>query len=109
MINPTETSAWIHLVIWQLNGANEDEKSAQAQAVLAAFQGLLGQVPGLISMSVGANQLKSEGAWDLGLYMKFESLQALEAYNQMPEHMAIKGLMGPLRQARAMVDFAVDP
>jgi hypothetical protein len=109
MINPTEPPAWIHLVIWQLNGANELEKSAQAQEVLAAFQGLLGQVPGLISMSVGANQLKSEGAWDLGLYMKFESLQALKSYNQMPEHLAIKGLMGPMRQARAMVDFAVEP
>lgn len=105
MTSQTKSQVWVHLVLWQLNGANAEIKSTQAQEVVSAFQGLVGQVPGLLSLTVGANELKSDGAWDLGLSMKFESLQALEAYNQMPEHLAIKALMGPMRQARAMVDF----
>jgi heme-degrading monooxygenase HmoA len=100
-----ESKAIVHIVTWRLNGATVDERAGQAQRIVAAFQKTSSAIPGLLRMEVGANAINAADAWDLALYMVFASREDLQAYQSHPEHLAIKALVGPMRLARAQVDF----
>lgn len=98
-------TAIAHIVTWRLNGATEQERSDQARHIVEAFRASRPQVPGLQRMDIGPNVIGASDAWDLGLYMVFASRADLEAYQTLPVHLAIKALVGPMRAARAQVDF----
>jgi hypothetical protein len=46
-----------------------------------------------------------EHSYDLVLYSEFESPEALKAYAVHPDHVAVAGLIGKVRTARACVDY----
>jgi Stress responsive A/B Barrel Domain len=98
-------TAIAHIVTWRLNGASAQERADQARRIVEAFKATQQQVPGLQRMDIGPNVIGAADAWDLGLYMVFASRADLEAYQALPAHLAIKALMGPMRSARAQVDF----
>ncbi len=105
----TLRGAIAHIVIWQLNGESAVERSRQAQRIVEAFRALEKQVPGLLNMEVGANQVDAADAWDLGLYLVFESKAALQAYQSNAAHKSIKDLVATMRVSRAQVDFELFP
>lgn len=94
-----------HIVTWRLNGASAKEREQQARLMVQAFEAARAEVPGLLSMQIGANVIDAPDAWDVALYMTFASRAHLAAYQAHPSHLAIKQLVGPMRTARCQVDF----
>jgi Stress responsive A/B Barrel Domain len=94
-----------HIVTWRLNGTSAQERAEQAQRIMDAFKATQPLVPGLLRLDIGPNAIEAIDAWDLGAYMVFASRADLEAYQCHPSHLAIKALVGPMRSARAQVDF----
>ncbi|HLU19364.1 MAG TPA: Dabb family protein [Pusillimonas sp.] len=93
-----------HMVLWRLNGRTAEIKEHQAQEIIAAFEGIKEQIPGLLHLDIGRN-VNRDSEWDVALYTVFESAEHLKAYETNPAHIAIKKLVGPMRDARSHVDF----
>jgi len=65
------------------------------------------QVPELLSMEVGVNELESERAFDLVLIATFENEAGLHAYDHHPAHQAVRAFIKPRRVGTCSVDFNV--
>lgn len=102
-------TAIVHVVAWRLNGPDAPARQAQARAALAAVEATRGRVPGLVSLEAGINIVEAADAWDVGAVMVFASRAALEAYQTHPVHLALKAVIGPMRQARSQLDFERPP
>ena len=91
-----------HVVIWKLVEKSDGEKFK------LAIEGLSGKIPGLISIEAGLDFNGSESAGDLILISTHESKEALDAYQNHPDHVAVKNLIVPGVYKRMVVDFTVD-
>lgn len=95
-----------HIVLWKLHdeagGRTRDENAAIAKQRLEA---LAGRIPGLLHIEVGTDILGSPASADLGLYTRMESREALDVYQNHPEHVAIKDFMGEITCARTVIDY----
>ena len=89
-----------HLVFWTLKEENRAENARRIKAMLEA---LVGVIPGLLEMRVGENL--NSGEWDLALCSRFESLEALHAYEIHPAHQKVRAFVSSVRTGRAAVDF----
>ncbi len=49
-----------------------------------------------------------EATYDVVLYSEFESLSALDAYQNHPQHVALKPFVGAVREARQCMDYEVN-
>lgn len=98
-------TAIVHIVTWRLNGASAQERGEQAGRIVEAFEAARPHMSGLLRMEVGPNVIVGQDAWDLALYTVFATRADLDAYQTHPSHLAIKTLVGPMRAARAQVDF----
>jgi hypothetical protein len=95
-----------HIVMW--NFAEEAEgadKATNLRIVRDALLGLRTVVPGIITLEPVIPAAPFEHSYDLVLYSEFESPAALKAYAEHPDHVAVAGLIGKLRTARACVDY----
>lgn len=101
------TPAIAHVVTWRLNGMDPTARRQQAARMVQAFEATRPDVDGLLQMHIGANAIEAPDAWDVALYMVFASRAHLDAYQMHPSHLAIKKLVGPMRAARAQVDFEI--
>lgn len=63
---------------------------------------MVGVIPGLIEAKVGINE--NGGKYDAALY-RFESMEALHAYDSHPEHLKIREFVKAVRLERESVDF----
>jgi hypothetical protein len=63
-------------------------------ALLLASEAVLAQ-PGL------------EATYDVVLYSEFASREALDAYQEHPDHVAIKPFIGAVREARQCMDYEI--
>jgi hypothetical protein len=100
----------MHTVMWRLQG-DAAQRTASGLKCIAAFdkvrQAASADLPGLLDLQIAFNDTSvndSPDAWHLVLVTRFTSTKALEDYNQHPAHVAIKVLMAPLKQSRAVVD-----
>jgi quinol monooxygenase YgiN len=97
-----------HIVLWKLkdtaDGATKQENKLK---VKAALESCAGKTPGMLKYEVGLDIGTDSGPWDVVLYSEFRDRAALEAYQQSPQHLAIKPVVGALREARAAVDCEV--
>ena len=96
-----------HIVMWKLRGPSDAERRAQANEVQLALLGLVGKIPGMTSLEVGIGSASSEQQSDVVLCTTHDSWQALEAYQDHPEHVRVAKLIGELRVERRVVDFEV--
>jgi heme-degrading monooxygenase HmoA len=94
-----------HIVMWNILGSTEDEKTGNVNRLKAAFEGLRARIPGLLRMEIGVDESRVDYACDVVLYSEFESRQALAAYNDHPEHLRVRRELEGLRIARHQVDF----
>lgn len=99
----------VHVVGWRLRGDSEAERLRHAETVVAAVGALRGQIPGLLSLDVGANVIPAPEAWDVAAVMVFRSRADLDAYQDHPAHQTLKTVVGPLRSARSQIDFPRAP
>ena len=96
-----------HIVMWNVRGANRDDKLANIEKLRNAFLGLRGRIPGLLHLEVGVDTSGVDYACDVVLVSDFESQQALDAYATHPEHLRVRQELGDLRTARHQVDYPV--
>lgn len=94
-----------HIVMWDVRGNTAPQRRAAAERVKAAFEGLAGKIPGMISVEVGLDVSGADYACDVVLCMVFTSPAQLHAYGSHPEHLRVKALLGDSRVARHQVDY----
>lgn len=106
MNNSTTTSGLRHIVMWTLK--DDAEGCTKAQNMLKAREVLLScssLVPGIDLFEVG---LKTDGldcTCDVILNSVFKDQAALTAYQNHPDHMAIKPFMKAIVAQRQCMDF----
>ncbi len=76
--------------------------------IKAAFEALPGRIPGLRHVEVGIDVSRVDYACDTVLLAEFESLAALKAYADHPEHLRVREQLAGLRIARHQVDYTID-
>ena len=94
-----------HIVMWNVRGADPDEKRANIERLRASFHSLRGRIPGLLRLEVGVDVSGVDYACDVVLLSDFESQAALDAYATHPEHLRVKTEIGDIRTARHQVDY----
>jgi hypothetical protein len=95
-----------HIVMWNVHGERGSAAHRANMALLKdTFEGLRGQVPGLLKIEVGLDFSAVDYACDVVLVSEFETGAALQLYQQHPAHQAAKLRMADLRIARHQVDY----
>ncbi|MGA7779872.1 MAG: Dabb family protein [Paraburkholderia sp.] len=98
-----------HIVMWNLKGNTPDEKATSVRRLKAAFEGLVGKIPGLLHMEIGVDTSHVDYACDVVLYSEFDSHESLLAYAVHAEHLRVKAELGDLRIGRYQVDYQSAP
>ena len=88
-----------HIVMWKLRD------KADAANIKMRLEALNGKIPGLLKIEVGIDFLASEQSADVVLYSELESREALEVYQQHPEHLAVVPIVKAAAIARTVVDY----
>ncbi|MDH5378717.1 MAG: Dabb family protein [Gammaproteobacteria bacterium] len=98
-----------HIVMWRLKDeAAGKPKLENARLIKEKLEALNGKIPGMLLLEVGINFETSDEADDVILYSEFESLEALDAYQIHPEHLAVKPFIKERRTQRRVVDYEVN-
>ena len=96
-----------HIVMWNVRGETPEEKNRNMNCLRRGFDSLVGRIPGMLHLEIGADTSRVDYACDVVLYSEFESQAALDAYATHPEHLRVKEELGGIRIARHQVDYAV--
>ena len=90
-----------HIILWQLKDELSSEEKAEVSArIKEGLEGLVGKVPGLVSVHVQTQHLDSSNA-DLMLDTTLESVEALKGYAVHPEHLKVaNGVVRPNTKQR---------
>ena len=94
-----------HIVMWNILGHTPEEKARNTHKLKAAFEGMLGRIPGLRVLEIGVDFSRVDYACDVVLYSEFDSRESLNAYAEHPEHLRVRRELEGLRIARHQVDF----
>ena len=90
-----------HVVMWKLRDADD---ALRFKALLDSCDGL---VPGMLEFAVGVRSRALEANMDVVLVSLFNDAAALNAYQTHPLHQAVSAQLGPLREARYVIDHFV--
>ena len=95
-----------HIVMWKFKpeaeGADKAANLVRAKALLDACAGL---TPGMRMLEVAVAQPGLECTYDLVLYAEFDDAAALDAYQNHPQHLAVKPFIGAVRLERQCMDY----
>ena len=95
-----------HIVMWKFKpeaeGADKSANLVRAKALLDACAGL---TPGMRMLEVAIAQPGLECTYDLVLYAEFDDAAALDAYQNHPQHLAVKPFIGAVRLERQCMDY----
>lgn len=97
-----------HIILWTLKEEYTDAQKAEIRAgIKEGLEGLKGQIPGMIDISVRTEYLPSSTV-DVMLDTTFENAEALVAYATHPKHVAVAdSKVRPYTANRACMDFEV--
>ena len=97
-----------HIVMWKLKdhaeGADKASNACKMKELLEACADI---VPGILKFEVALAQPGLEATYDIVLYSEFVSGAALDAYQQHPQHLALKPFIGAVREERQCMDYEV--
>jgi len=97
-----------HIVIWKLKeyaeGADRATNAVKMKAMLDACAHI---VPGILKFEAVLAQPGLESTYDIILYSEFADKAALDAYQEHPEHVAIKPFVGAVRAERQCMDYEI--
>ena len=98
-----------HIILWTLNPElSEEEKAAVKRGIKEGLEGLKGQVPGLLDVTVNIDGRLASSNCDVMLDSTLESEAALKAYATHPAHVAVAdGKVRPYTEQRTCLDFEV--
>lgn len=98
-----------HIVMWQLKEhAEGNDKAANAARLKQLLEACAGIVPGLRKLEVTLAQPGFDCTCDAMLYTEFDSLEALDAYQKHPQHVALLPFVGAVRSSRHCMDYEVN-
>ena len=98
-----------HIIIWTLNpDLTETEKATVKAGIKEGLEGLVGKVPGLISVNVQISGRLASSNADVMLDSTLESEEALKGYAVHPDHVAVANTkVRPYTVQRACLDFEI--
>ena len=96
-----------HIVMWKFADQPKEARVEVARSLAAALEGLVGEIPGLRSVTAEPDTLDEVGSWDLILIADLEDQAALDAYQVHPAHVAVAGMIKEAAVARSAVDYHV--
>ncbi len=95
-----------HIVLWKLEERAEGKgKWENAALIKEKLEGLVAVIPELLEAEVGINQ--NGGNYDACLVSKFESMEALQAYDAHPEHQKACDFIAKVRVSRVAIDYEI--
>ena len=104
--NQTVQSGLRHIVMWTLKdeaeGRSRHDNMLKARDILMQFANL---VPGILVFEVGIKTEVQDCTSDLILNSVFKDEATLKAYQNHPDHLAIKPFMKSVVQQRSCMDF----
>ncbi len=90
-----------HIVCFKLKDGSPESVARTAQVL----RDMEGKIEELKYIEVGIDVLHSERSYDIALITKFESMEALGAYQVHPVHKKVIEHMTEVREASVSVDF----
>ena len=97
-----------HIVMWKLKDQAEGlDRAANAQKMKELLDACAGIVPGILKFEVALAEPGLEATYDVVLYSEFADRAALDAYQDHPQHVALKPFIGAVREARQCMDYEV--
>ena len=94
-----------HYVFWNFNESlTIEERDEAGNKVKELLEAVGKAVPGVVSLEVFINQLESSNR-DVALISRFESVEALNAYQVHPEHVKAASYVGTVTTNRTCFDF----
>jgi hypothetical protein len=95
-----------HLILWKLKDSlAADEKSQVLADMKEQLEGLVGKIPGLVSLKIVKNEMESSNA-DVMLDSVLESEVALKGYQVHPDHVAVANTyVRPFTEVRMCMDY----
>ncbi|MDD2534823.1 MAG: Dabb family protein [Eubacteriales bacterium] len=95
-----------HIVMWRFpaeaDGKSKAENMAQLTESLFALRAI---IPEIESMEIGTDIGIGRDPFDMVLVTTFENEEALERYQEHPEHKLVSAFCGRIRESRASIDF----
>lgn len=92
-----------HIIIWKLK--EEHNTKEVKENIKKELEALIGQIPGLLEISVEIKPLPSSNG-DLLLYSVFESEDALKGYAVHPAHVRVADtFVRPYTETRYCIDY----
>ncbi len=97
-----------HVILWKLDESKTaEEKTAIKTAMKKELEGLVGKVPGLLSMQINTEPLASSNV-DVMLDSTLESEEALKGYATHPDHVHVADTyVRPYTVARSCIDYEI--
>lgn len=98
-----------HIVFFGLADSAEGKSKAElAEFIKFELENLIQLIPEIKKIEVGINCPNAPKTnYDLALYSEFDSLEALDIYQEHPEHKRVAAFIGKVRTTRAAVDYEV--
>lgn len=95
-----------HVVLFRFK---PDFPDGQREAWLAGLDAMRGNIPGMLSLTHGADVVRSERSFDHAIVADFETVEDIAVYNDHPLHVPLKAYSFPNSEQILSVDFELDP
>lgn len=97
-----------HIVMWNLKESAEGRsKDENLQEMKARLEGLKDKIGEIKFLEVGINFNETGDAFDMVLYTEFENREALDIYQNHPEHIRVRDFVRGVRLERKVVDYEI--
>ena len=98
-----------HTVFFGLaDNAEGKSKTENALIIKLALENLIHFIPEIKKIEVGINYPNAPKTnYDIALYTEFENFEAIDIYQEHPEHKKVAEYIGKVRISRAAVDYEV--
>lgn len=98
-----------HIILWTLKPElSESEKAAVKKGIKEGLEGLVGKVPGLVSVTVNIDGRLDSSTCDVMLDSTLENAEALKAYAKHPAHVEVANTkVRPYTAQRTCLDFEI--
>lgn len=98
-----------HIVMWTLKAQAEGASAEEnARVMKNMLEGLAGKIPGLRHIEVGLRIVQSSLPCQVVLYSELDSGEALQGYQQHPEHLQCVEFVKKVVAERNVLDYAID-
>ncbi len=94
-----------HIVLWNfIEGLTEEQKQEAARKMKSLLEPIKALVPGAINIQVICNEISSSNR-EVALISTFESIEALQTYQNHPAHIEAGKYVRSITCDRACMDF----